>query len=153
MKKLFIKSVLLSVVLLVTATVSVHAEDWKGIDITNLSMTGDGYFEARITTNVLEQIRNQNERVSVKGTGFTLTSVDLIKSDGTSLKLTMKHNNATITSYTFTNWEKVDIDYDFSGAAAGEYIRCTYTNKADNYNCVFAYSDDWSASVGSRASA
>ena len=144
MKKLFIKSVLLSVVLLVTATVSVHAEDWKGIDITNLSMTGDGYFEARITTNVLDQIRNQNERVSVKGTGFTLTSVDLIKSDGTSLKLTMKHNNATITSYTFTNWEKVDIDYDFSGAAAGEYIRCTYTNKADNYNCVFAYSDDWS---------
>ena len=128
---------------MITATVNVHAEDWKGIDITNLSVTGDGYFEARITTNVLDQIRNQNKRVSVKGTGFTLTSVDLIKSDGTSVKLAMKQNNETITSFTFTNWEKVDIDYDFSGADAGEYIRCTYTNKTNDYNCVFAYSD-WS---------
>lgn len=138
------KLVLLSVVLMVTAIVNVHAEDWKGIDITDLSVTGDGYFEARITTNVLDQIRKQNERVSVKGMGFTLTSVDLIKSDGTSVNLVMKQNNATITSFTFTNWEKVDIDYDFSGADAGEYIRCTYTNKTSDYNCVFAYSDDWS---------
>ena len=144
MRRLKLKLVLFSVVLMITATVNVHAEDWKGVDITNLSMTGDGYFEARITTNVLDQIRNQGKSVSVKGTGFTLTSVDLIKSDGTSVKLTMKQNNATITSFTFTNWEKVDIDYDFSGADAGEYIRCTYTNKSNNYNCVFAYSDDWS---------
>ncbi len=144
MRRLKLKLVLFSVVLMITATVNVHAEDWKGIDITDLSVTGDGYFEARITTNVLDQIRNQNERVSVKGIGFTLTSVDLIKSDGTLVKLAMKQNNATITSFTFTNWEKVDIDYDFSGAAAGEYIRCTYTNKTNDYNCVFAYSDDWS---------
>lgn len=144
MRRLKLKLVLLSVVLMVTAIVNVHADDWKGIDITDLSVTGDGYFEARITTNVLDQIRKQNERVSVKGMGFTLTSVDLIKSDGTSVKLAMKQNNATITSFTFTNWEKVDIDYDFSGADAGEYIRCTYTNKTSDYNCVFAYSDDWS---------
>lgn len=144
MRRLKLKLVLLSVVLMVTAIVNVHAEDWKGIDITDLSVTGDGYFEARITTNVLDQIRKQNERVSVKGMGFTLTSVDLIKSDGTSVNLVMKQNNATITSFTFTNWEKVDIDYDFSGADAGEYIRCTYTNKTSDYNCVFAYSDDWS---------
>ena len=144
MRRLKLKLVLFSVVLMITATVNVHAEDWKGIDITDLSVTGDGYFEARITTNVLDQIRKQNERVSVKGIGFTLTSVDLIKSDGTSVKLVMKQNNATITSFTFTNWEKVDIDYDFSGADAGEYIRCTYTNKTSDYNCVFAYSDDWS---------
>lgn len=144
MRRLKLKLVLFSVVLMITATVNVHAEDWKGIDITDLSVTGDGYFEARITTNVLDQIRKQNERVSVKGMGFTLTSVDLIKSDGTSVKLVMKQNNATITSFTFTNWEKVDIDYDFSGADAGEYIRCTYTNKTSDYNCVFAYSDDWS---------
>ncbi len=144
MRRLKLKLVLFSVVLMITATVNVHAEDWKGIDITDLSVTGDGYFEARITTNVLDQIRKQNERVSVKGMGFTLTSVDLIKSDGTLVKLVMKQNNATITSFTFTNWEKVDIDYDFSGADAGEYIRCTYTNKTSDYNCVFAYSDDWS---------
>lgn len=144
MRRLKLKLVLFSVVLMITATVNVHAEDWKGIDITDLSVTGDGYFEARITTNVLDQIRKLNERVSVKGMGFTLTSVDLIKSDGTLVKLVMKQNNATITSFTFTNWEKVDIDYDFSGADAGEYIRCTYTNKTSDYNCVFAYSDDWS---------
>ena len=53
MRRLKLKLVLFSVVLMITATVNVHAEDWKGVDITNLSMTGDGYFEAPISENAL----------------------------------------------------------------------------------------------------
>ena len=81
MRRLKLKLVLFSVVLMITATVNVHAEDWKGVDITNLSMTGDGYFESPISENALSDLKSRG--VSVSGVGFTLVSVDLIKSDGT----------------------------------------------------------------------
>ena len=38
---------------MLSAATGVYAEDWKGVDITNLSMTGDGYFEAPISENAL----------------------------------------------------------------------------------------------------
>ena len=37
---------------------SVHAYDWKGVNISEMSMTGDGYFEAPVSQNALENLKN-----------------------------------------------------------------------------------------------
>lgn len=55
-KKLSVKMtpVIMTLLLsMLSAATGVYAEDWKGVDITNLSMTGDGYFEAPISENAL----------------------------------------------------------------------------------------------------
>ena len=137
-----LKSVLFTVVFLVTATMCVRAADWKGMDINDLSVTGDGYFEASISQNALETL--QSKGVSISGVGFTLVSVDLIKSDGT-----LRHNVWSGT-YVADSWGKKSDDIGtskFSDAEIGDYIRCTYTNKVtlgDNaYNPIFYQGGVW----------
>ena len=123
MRRLKLKLVLLSVVLMVTATVNVHAEDWKGIDITDLSVTGDGYFEAPISQNALENGLN-GWNLYVFGSGFTLTSVDLIKSDGTTVHLLQNLN------VKFENWEwdkRQLIPKD--QFQKGDVVRCYFKDK------------------------
>ena len=91
MRRLKLKLVLLSVVLMVTATTAVHAYDWEGVNIDDLSMTSDGYFEAPISQNAIENGLNGWD-LYVFGAGFTLTSVDLIKSNGETKHLLQNLN-------------------------------------------------------------
>ncbi len=142
MRRLKLKLVLFSVVLMITATVNVHAEDWKGVDITNLSMTGDGYFEAPISENALSDLKSRG--VSVSGVGFTLVSVDLIKSDGTL------RQNVFSGTYVANTWSNKSPDIDkskFSNAEVGDYLRCTFTDKVtsgdNSYNPKFYKGNSW----------
>ena len=144
-KKQSVKRVSLFLMLLLcmlTAATGVHAEDWKGVNIEELSMTGDGYFEAPVGQNALETLKNQG--VSVSGVGFILTSVDLMKSDGT-----LRHNVWRGT-YNADAWSKKSDDIDkseFSDAEVGDYLRCTFTDKVtsgDNaYNPIFYKGGVW----------
>ena len=118
-----LKSVLFTVVFLVTATMGVRAADWKGIDINDLSLTGEGYFEARVTVNAKEHMKDGG--LTIQGGGFTLTSVDLIKSDGTTENLS---------SGPATNIDRSK----FNNVEEGDYIRCSYSNKQNNYNPSFS---------------
>jgi len=116
-------AVLMMVLCVFNFSASVHAEDWKGIDISNLSMTGDGYFEAPINKNALENGLN-GWNLYVYGSGFTLTSVDLIKSDGTTVHL------LTGLNVKFENWEwdkKQLIPKD--QFQEGYMVRCYYKDK------------------------
>ena len=142
MRRLKLKLVLFSVVLMITATVNVHAEDWKGVDITNLSMTGDGYFESPISENALSDLKSRG--VSVSGVGFTLVSVDLIKSDGTL------RQNVFSGTYVANSWSSKSSDIDkskFSNAEVGDYLRCTFTDKVtsgnNSYNPKFYKGNSW----------
>ena len=142
MRRLKLKLVLFSVVLMITATVNVHAEDWKGVDITNLSMTGDGYFESPISENALSDLKGRG--VSVSGVGFTLVSVDLIKSDGTL------RQNVFSGTYVANTWSNKSPDIDkskFSNAEVGDYLRCTFTDKVtsgdNSYNPKFYKGNSW----------
>lgn len=142
MRRLILKLVLFSVVLMITATVNVHAEDWKGVDITNLSMTGDGYFESPISENALSDLKSRG--VSVSGVGFTLVSVDLIKSDGTL------RQNVFSGTYVANSWSSKSSDIDkskFSNAEVGDYLRCTFTDKVtsgnNSYNPKFYKGNSW----------
>ena len=142
MRRLKLKLVLFWVVLIITATVNVHAEDWKGVDITNLSMTGDGYFESPISENALSDLKSRG--VSVSGVGFTLVSVDLIKSDGTL------RQNVFSGTYVANSWSSKSSDIDkskFSKAEVGDYLRCTFTDKVtsgnNSYNPKFYKGNSW----------
>ena len=84
-------SVILTFLFSMLTVTSVHAYDWKGVNISEMSMTGDGYFEAPISQNALENGLN-GWNLYVFGSGFTLTSVDLIKSDGTTVHLLQNLN-------------------------------------------------------------
>lgn len=116
-------SVILTFLFSMLTATSVHAYDWKGVNISEMSMTGDGYFEARVTYNAMENLKNSG--LSIQGGGFTLTSVDLIKSDGTSEKLS-SGSSTSIDKSKFNNVEE------------GDYIRCSYSNKQNNYNPSFS---------------
>ena len=127
---------------MITATLNVHAEDWKGVDITNLSMTGDGYFESPISENALSDLKSRG--VSVSGVGFTLVSVDLIKSDGTL------RQNVFSGTYVANSWSSKSSDIDkskFSNAEVGDYLRCTFTDKVtsgnNSYNPKFYKGNSW----------
>ena len=124
-KKLSVKMTSVIVMLLfsmLTAT-SVHAYDWEGVNISDLSMTGEGYFEARVTYNAMENLKISG--LNIQGGGFTLTSVDLIKSDGTTVNLS---------SGSATNIDRSK----FNNVEEGDYIRCSYSDKQNNYNPSFS---------------
>ena len=126
-----LKSVLFTVVFFVTATMCVHAEDWKGVNIEELSMTGDGYFEAPINKNALENGLN-GWNLYVFGSGFTLTSVDLIKSDGTTVHLLQNLN------VKFENWEwdkRQLIPKD--QFEEGDVVRCYFKDKVTSGNLAY----------------
>ena len=144
-KKLSVKMTPVIVALLLSmlsAATGVYAEDWKGVDITNLSMTGDGYFEAPISENALSDLKGRG--VSVSGVGFTLVSVDLIKSDGTL------RQNVFSGTYVANTWSNKSPDIDkskFSNAEVGDYLRCTFTDKVtsgdNSYNPKFYKGNSW----------
>lgn len=144
-KKLSVKTMPVILTLLfsmLTAVTTIHAEDWKGVDITNLSMTGDGYFEAPISENALSDLKSKG--VSVSGVGFTLVSVDLIKSDGTLRR------NVFSGTYVANSWNNKSADIDksnFTNAEVGDYLRCTFTDKVtsgdNSYNPIFYKGGSW----------
>lgn len=116
-------SVILTFLFSMLTVTSVHAYDWKGVNISDLSMTGDGYFEAPISQNALENGLN-GWNLYVFGSGFTLTSVDLIKSDGTTVHLLQNLN------VKFENWEwdkRQLIPKD--QFQKGDVVRCYFKNK------------------------
>lgn len=126
-----LKSVLFTVVFLVTATMCVRAADWKGMDINDLSLTGDGYFEAPISQNAIENGLN-GWNLYVFGSGFTLTSVDLIKSDGTTVHLLQNLN------VKFENWEwdkRQLIPKD--QFEEGDVVRCYFKDKVTSGNLAY----------------
>ena len=118
-KKLSVKMtpVILTLLFSMLTATSVHAYDWKGVDISDLSMTGEGYFEARVTYNAMENLKISG--LNIQGGGFTLTSVDLIKSDGTT-------QNLSSGSATYIDRSK------FNNVEEGDYIRCSYSDKQNN---------------------
>ena len=116
-------SVILTLLFSMLTATSVHAYDWKGVDISDLSMTGEGYFEARVTYNAMENLKISG--LNIQGGGFTLTSVDLIKSDGTT-------ENLSSGSATYIDRSK------FNNVEEGDYIRCSYSDKQNNYNPSFS---------------
>ena len=116
-------SVILTFLFSMLTVTSVHAYDWKGVNISEMSMTGDGYFEARVTYNAMENLKNSG--LTIQGGGFTLTSVDLIKSDGTT-------ENLSSGSATYIDRSK------FNNVEEGDYIRCSYSKKQNNYNPSFS---------------
>ena len=116
-------SVILTFLFSMLTVTSVHAYDWKGVNISEMSMTGDGYFEARVTYNAMENLKNSG--LNIQGGGFTLTSVDLIKSDGTT-------ENLSSGSATYIDRSK------FNNVKEGDYIRCSYSKKQNNYNPSFS---------------
>lgn len=131
MRRLKLKLVLLSVVLMVTATTAVHAYDWEGVNIDDLSMTSDGYFEAPISQNAIENGLNGWD-LYVFGAGFTLTSVDLIKSNGETKHL-LQNLNVDVDNW---NWDRrVKIPKD--QFQAGDIVRCYFKDKKDSYNPKF----------------
>ena len=116
-------SVIVALLLSMLTATSVHAYDWKGVNISDLSMTGDGYFEAPISQNALENGLN-GWNLYVFGSGFTLTSVDLIKSDGTTVHLLQNLN------VKFENWEwdkRQLIPKD--QFQEGDVVRCYFKDK------------------------
>lgn len=116
-------SVILTLLFSMLTVTSVHAYDWEGVNISDLSMTGEGYFEARVTYNAMENLKISG--LSIQGGGFTLTSVDLIKSDGTTQNLS---------SGSATNIDRSK----FNNVEEGDYIRCSYSDKQNNYNPSFS---------------
>lgn len=114
---------------------AVHAEDWKGMDISSLT-TGGTYFEAPINQAALNELKNKGLRF--QGVGFTLVSVDLVKSDGTYSSL---YSQETV----FDDWNDTFTipASKFSGAVVGDKIRCIYKDRLDNYNPVFKYVESW----------
>ena len=146
MKKLFIKSVLLSVVLMVTATTAlhaqdesgaVHAEDWKGMDISSLTTSGGTYFEATINDDATLNELKQNG-LGIQGVGFTLVSVDLVDKNGTYLNL---YSQETV----FDAWNvMLSIPASkFTYAENNYIIRCIYKDKGSDYTPVFKRTTAW----------
>lgn len=107
---------------MLTAATAVHAEDWKGIDITNLSTTGDGYFEMPIDGVTINELNGYN--LQVWGSGYTLTSVDLIKSNGTTVSL-LSNQNVIIGNW---EWNK-RVTIPKGQIEAGDVVRCYYKDK------------------------
>ena len=132
-KKQFVKmtSVILTLLFSMLTATSMHAYDWEGVNIDDLSMTSDGYFEAPISQNAIEDGLNGWD-LYVFGAGFTLTSVDLIKSNGTTVHL-LNNLNVDVDNW---NWDRrVKIPKD--QFQAGDIVRCYFKNKKDSYNPKF----------------
>ena len=124
-------SVILTFLFSMLTVTSVHAYDWKGVNISEMSMTGDGYFEAPINKNALENGLN-GWNLYVFGSGFTLTSVDLIKSDGTTVHLLQNLN------VKFENWEwdkRQLIPKD--QFEEGVVVRCYFKDKVTSGNLAY----------------
>ena len=140
-KKQSVKRVSLFLMLLLcmlTAATGVHAEDWKGVNIEQLSMTGDGYFEMPIDDVTINELNGYN--LQVWGSGYTLTAVDLIKSNGTTVNL-LSNQNVNVGNW---EWNK-RVTIPKGQIEAGDVVRCYYkkvTTGDQSYNPQFMRAEE-----------
>ena len=131
-------SVILTFLFSMLTGTSVHAYDWTGVNISDLSMTGDGYFEMPIDDVTINELNGYN--LQVWGSGYTLTAVDLIKSNGTTVNL-LSNQNVNVGNW---EWNK-RVTIPKGQIEAGDVVRCYYkkvTTGDQSYNPQFMRAEE-----------
>ena len=103
----------------------------------------DGYFEAKVTPEVIDELKSEGLRF--QGLGFTITSVILSQNMWIEDEEAQKEETIWETETVFDSWSAtIVIDpVKFAKAKDGNTIRVFIKDKDDTYNPIFKHVGSW----------
>ena len=103
----------------------------------------DGYFEAKVTPEVIEELKTEGLRF--QGLGFTITSVILSQNMWIEEEEAQKEETIWDTETVFDSWSATIViaPAKFEKAVEGNTIRVFIKDKDDTYNAIFKHVGSW----------